>query len=150
MWKDIEGTRGKLTMQDFGTGLRRMGEATRALVSLTLPYKDHPGYHVVFTSHLKDQTDDSGSLLKIGPALMGQFANQIEDYFDYVLLMQAEMVAKIEQVNGVTKSVPSKQFKIWSIPPDRYHTCKGGDMPAEMVVPNGGKAFELLNEWWKV
>jgi hypothetical protein len=150
MWKDIEGTKARLAIQDFGTGLRRLSETTRALVSLTLPEGDHPGYHVVFTSHLKDVSDDSGALLKVAPAIMGQFANQIEDYFDYVLLMQSELASKVETVNGVTKNVKSKQFKIWSVPPDRYHTCKGGDMPAELIVPQGTKAFDLLNEYWKV
>lgn len=150
MWTDIEGSKGKLSMQDFGTGLRRLSEATRSLVSLTLPQDQHPGYHVVFCCHLKDVTDDSGSLLRIGPAIMGQFANQLEDYFDYVLLLQGQMISQIQQVNGQSKSVPAKQFKIWSVPPDRYHTCKGGVLPAELTIDQDQNAFEVLNQFWKV
>ena len=149
MWRDIEGSRNKLAIQDYGTGLRRQSETTRQLVSCTMPQGDHPGYNVVFTSHLKDVTDDTGSLLKVTPAIMGQFANKLEDYFDYVLLLQGEMASSVQQVGGVSKSVKTKQFKIWSVPPDRYNTCKGGGMPAELIVPEGTNAFAMLDEHWK-
>lgn len=146
MWRDIEGSRGRLSMQDFGTGLRRLGEVTRALAACTSPHGDHPGYHVVFTSHLKDVTDDSGALLKVAPAIMGQFTNKIEDYFDYVLLMHAEAGRQI--IDGV--NTPTKKFLVYSVPPDRFQTCKGGGMPPVVEIAEGQSGFEVMNEFWQV
>jgi hypothetical protein len=151
MWRNIQGTKHALAIQDFGTGLRRLGETTRDLVASTIPRGDHPGYHIVVCSHLKDVSDDGGALLKIAPAIMGQFANTIEDYFDYVLLCRGELTTSVEKdPSGRTRSVKAKQYKILSVPPDRYHTCKGGGLPPELVIPEGARAFDILNEYWKV
>lgn len=150
MWADLQGTRAHLTQQDFGTGLRRLGETTRDMVAATMPRGDHPGYHMVFTTHLRDVTNEQGALLKVSPLIMGQFKDQLEAYFDYAVLTSAEMLTKTEKVNGVTKAVHSRQFKVITSPPDRYNTCKGGNLPAEILISDGSLAFDEMNKTWKL
>jgi hypothetical protein len=150
MWANIQGTRAHLTQQDFGTGLRRLSETTRDMVAATMPRGDHPGYHVIFTTHLRDVTTEGGALLKVSPLIMGQFKDQLEAYFDYAVLTSAEMLTTTEKVNGQTKAVRSRQFKVITTPPDRYNTCKGGDLSPEIIIADGASAFDEMNKTWKL
>jgi hypothetical protein len=134
----------QLQIQDWGKILRRQQGVIRDLVFASVPRGDHPGYHIVVCSHLVDVTDDKGNIQKISPRIPGQFKDVIEKDFDYVVLCQCETVSKV--VGGtVTKS---RQFKVYTAPPDRYHTCKGGDLPPEIEIPNGESAFGIMNKWW--
>ncbi len=142
LWREIQGNRDQLQIPDYGKGLRRMANTTRELIYSTTPRAGHPGYHVVVCSHVKDITDDGGNLVKVSPAVMGQFKDQIEDYFDYVLLCESEVASKVEGAK-VTKA---RRFKIHAAPPNRYHTCKGGALPTELDVPEGDSAFTILNK----
>lgn len=146
MWREIQGSKSNLSQPDFGKGLRQLMTTTRDLVYATSPRGDHPGYHVVFNCHIRDVTDDSGSLVKIAPAIMGQFKDQIEDCFDYVLITQSEVASNV--TDGRVQKV--RQFKIFTAPPDRYQTAKGGSLPTEIIVPNDASTFDLLNQHWKI
>jgi hypothetical protein len=110
------------------------------------PKGDHPGYNIVFTSRIRENTDEKGNLVDPGYqcCMWGQFKDHIESFFNYILLCEASNTT----AKGSTK--PIRQFKIYSVPPNRYHTCSGGELPPEIIVPEGKSAFDLLNEYWKV
>ncbi|MBK25968.1 MAG: hypothetical protein CME70_18345 [Halobacteriovorax sp.] len=150
MWRDLQGSRSHLTQQDFGTGLRRLSETTRDIMATSIPRGDHPGYHIVFTTHVRDVTSEQGALLKVSPNIMGQFKDQIEAYFDYAVLTNSEMVSSTKKVNEKTVAVRSTQYKIITSPPDRYNTCKGGNLPPEIVISEGGSPFDEMNKTWKL
>ena len=148
MWREIQGSRARLSMSDFGTGLSNLMSTTYTLASSTLPKGGHPGYNVVVTSHLKDVTDDSGALLKVTPAIMGAFKDKIEDFFDHVYLCAAGVKTEVSEDRVATKV---RQFKLFTVDPDRYNTCKAPPtMPPEIIIPTGKSLFEVCNEWWNL
>ena len=129
MWREIQGTRDKLRIQDFGTGKDRMFNTLADLCSSASHIEGKRSYNIVCTSHISDVTDDSGSLVKTTCQLMGAFKDIVESLFDYVFLCDYEL--KTDIVSG--KAVKSKRFYSHTIPPNRYHTTKApGYFPAEM------------------
>ena len=151
MWKKIQGSRPNLTIPDYGTGGRWMRDCTKAMCSATAPRGDHPGYHIVFTTHLRDRkNEDSGELIGIVPDLMGKYAYKIEGEFDYSFLCEAEVGKDAVPTEGGTKLVLSKKFKFYTVGPNKYHKCKGGGLPPEIVVGEGESAFNILNGYWKL
>lgn len=134
MWEDIRGSKATLSIQDYGIGLRRMIDVLNQITSATARY------NIVMTTHLKEVKDeDSGKMIKMAPNVVGQFANIVEDYFDYVLLCESGLGH--DNVNGTM--VPVKEFKCYSVAPAPYHTCKGGDLPAV-----GGGTFAELSPYF--
>ena len=147
----IRGSKNQLSIPDWGTFFNRMWSTTQNLVDAAAPHGDHPGYHIIFNSHLKPITTDEGAtLLGYECGIPGRaFPPVIEGMFDYVLLHTVNTMKTInDTTNNISGSV--RQFKIYSAPPDKYHTCKGGKLPPEIVVPDGKDAFELCNQYWKV
>ena len=136
MQKDIQGTRPRLTQADFGTILNRWVDVMGQLVDSTKHSASGPGYNLVCSVHLKDVTDDNGSLLRVSPQLMGAFKDMLEQFFDWVLLCEASVVAKT--VAG--KSVFTKHYQVRTVPPTPQHTCKGGGLPPVC----GGTYTELM------
>jgi hypothetical protein len=142
-----QGTKARPSRDDYMAILRKLFETTINVTDAAQPLDDHPGYNVVFTSRIKDYTvDDGGAMLGYQCCMWGQFKDHIESFFNYILLCEAGTTAKVE--GG--KSRQERQFKIYSVPPNRYHTCSGGELPPEIVIPDGGNAFEILNQYWKV
>ena len=142
----MQGSKARPSFEDYAAILRRQFETTMAITNTAIPQGAHPGYNVVFTSRLKDYNDESGALLGYQCCMWGQFKDHIESFFNYVLLCESSTANKIV----ANKSQLARQFKIYSVPPNRYHTCKGGKLPPEIVVPDGKDAFEILNQYWKV
>lgn len=137
MQRDVQGSRARLTQSDFGTILNRWIDTMGQLVDATINKGDgQPYYNLVCSVHLKDVTNEGGALLKITPALMGAFKDQLENFFDWVLLCEAEV--KSTTVNN--KPEYEKLYRVRTIPPTKYHTCKGGGLPA--IV--GGTYQELM------
>ncbi len=138
MWRDIQGVRDKLRIQDFGTGLDRMVNTLTQLCSASVHYEGKPSYNIIVTSHISDVTSDSGSLVKTRCAVMGALKDNIESLFDYVFLTANEIDAKI--TDG--KAEKSKRFFMHTIPPTQYHTTKApGYFPAEI-----GNTWENLTD----
>jgi len=132
MWREIQGTRSRLTNQDFGAGLNRLSSTTDALAQAATQHGKRRSYNIVFCSHLKDVTDDSGALVKIRPAIMGQFKDDLAAFFDYVLVNQCEKVSVPVEENGRKRMKAGKRYFCHTIPPTRYYVAKGGDLPPEV------------------
>ena len=129
MWRELQGTRDKLRIQDFGTGLDRMLNTLTQLCSAAVDYPGKPSYNIVVTSHINDVTNDSGSLVKTRCAVMGALKDNIESLFDYVFLVANEIDTKID--GG--RATKSKRFFFHTIPPTQYHTTKAPKFfPAEI------------------
>ena len=142
----IQGTKSRPSRDDYSAILRKHWENTTDITNTAKPLGDHPGYNIVFTARLKGKADDEGVLEKYECCVWGQFKDHIESFFNYILLCESGTANKIVD----NKSRLARQFKIYSVPPNRYHTCSGGELPPEIVVPDGGNAFEILNQYWKV
>ena len=121
--RDIQGTKPKFSQPDFGILLNRWIDVMSQLVSCTKHKDGKPGYNFVAAVHLKDITNEGGTLVRIAPQIMGTFRDILEQFFDWVLLCEAKA-----EVKG--NSPPKKVFTVRSIPHTSHHTCKGGDLPA--------------------
>jgi hypothetical protein len=129
MWRELQGTRDKLRIQDFGTGKDRMFNTLADLCSSASHIEGKRSYNIICTSHISDVTDDSGNLVKTTCQLMGAFKDIVESLFDYVFLCASELKTDIE----AGKATKSKRFFAHTIPPTRYHTTKApGYFPAEI------------------
>lgn len=147
MWRHIQGSQPrKLDFDDFRRGLSLASSTMFDLCSTAQPARTEgkPSYHVVCTSHLTDVTNDQGSLIKVVPKLMGAFKDSFENYFDYVFLCEAMLTSTQVKEGERTVMRPAKQFRIHTVPPANYHTCKGGGMPPTIDVPEGKGLFELI------
>ena len=140
MWTEIQGVKPRLTIPDFGLGLNKLVKTTRQLTRATRSIEGKRNYNVIFCVHTRDVTDDSGGLEKIAPAIMGQFKDAIEGFFDYVFLCEATIVSEIKSVNGRKVSVPSARFQVRTVPPSPKHTCKGPGLPSVL----GGTYQEIV------
>jgi len=146
MWREIQGSSKRLTNTEFGVGLNRMMDTTNQLVEATRNRNDGKHYYnIIVNTHTKDVTDEGGSLLRVAPAIMGQFKDIIEDYFDYVFLCRAGTESKVQEVGGRQVSVPSKKFQCYTVPPDSYNTCKGGKLPPVISPGTHDNITQLLS-----
>ena len=122
--RDVQGPRNKLTQADWGTMLNRwidgIGQLTETTVNQGGQY-----YNVVCTVHTRDVTNDSGALVKTAPSIAGGFRDMVEGFFDWVLLCEAEVKARKEG----TETVYDSNYFVRTIPPNKFHTCKGGGLP---------------------
>ena len=123
MQRHIQGTRPKFTQPDFGILLNRWMDIMSQLTGSTEQQDGKPGYNFVAAVHLKDVTNEAGTLVRVTPQIMGAFRDQLEQFFDWVLLCEAKATAK---GNEPLK----KSYTVRSIPHTSYHTCKGGNLPA--------------------
>ena len=142
MWREIQGTRSKLTQPDWGTGLTQASQTTFSITSAAHAVPGRRSYNIVFNCHLKNVTNEDGGLVRIAPALKGAFEAAIENYFDYVLLLEAGVTTTIVGTPPVAKK--DRKFIVYTVPPTPLHTCKGGSLPAEVVIPNGRGLYETL------
>lgn len=130
LMKDIQGSKPRLAMPDWGTILNKLRNVCSDLTSSTSVIPDRPNYNVIFTYHLMDVTNDDGALLKTAPKIPGQFKDELEAYLDTVLYCTSQISSTaVKQPGGGTKMVPSKQFLCHSVPPNPFITCKGGGLP---------------------
>lgn len=152
MWRQIQGSRSKLAIQDFGTGLQWASDTTYQLVSSTMPRGKpgdanyHPGYNIIVNVHVKDVTNDSGALVKVCPSLMGQFKDDLESYFDAVLICDKDIRVTPQQ------GAPAKRetiYKVLTQPPDRYQTAGApADWPPEFVLRAGENLYDKIRPLW--
>ena len=97
--------RTETTPSDWGWLGQRMHAIFEGLSSLPL--------NIVFICHLKEVTDDS-SKLWIKPGLQGAFTDQISQYVDYAVLLQANFSDVIVEDSGVSVSSSDNEFKVTS------------------------------------
>jgi hypothetical protein len=146
LMRDVQGTKPRLAMADWGTILNKLRSVCSDLTGATAPLGDKPSYNVILNYHLMDVTNDDGALLKTAPKIPGQFKDEIGAYVDTILYCTSQISSTaIKQTGGGTKMVPSKQFLCHTVPPTQYITCKGGGLPPTIT----GDYPTLRAEWDK-
>jgi hypothetical protein len=143
---EISGPSRKMQQQSWGELKRRLAGVLTQLTAATKPTLNgsHPGYHVVVNCHIKAEESD-GSLVGYVPSISGATRYEVEDFFDFVFLLEADL--KVSTVGG--KSVKKKRFRIHTVPPNMFHTCKGNDtLPPEMVIEDQINPYEILEKHW--
>jgi len=136
MWPDLQGSKSKISRDDWGIGLSRQIRLFDVLTSLT-EYKQGRAYNLIVMTHLKPTykgEGDNATLEGYEPALLGQFSGMLESYFNYVFLFDSKLKRE-----GTTRE---KEFFMWTIPPDRFHTCKAPKNFAN-TIPN---SWDSLNK----
>jgi len=142
--RDIQGTKIRLAMGDWGTILNKLRSVCSDLTSTTAYLADKPSYNLVLNYHLMDVTNDDGALLKTAPKIPGQFKDELEAYLDTVLYCTSQITsAPVKQPSGGTKLVNQKQFLCHTVPPNPFITCKGGGLP-----PTIEGTYSVLREHW--
>lgn len=142
--RDIQGTKIRLAMGDWGTILNKLRSTLSDLTSTTSYMPDKLSYNLVVNYHLMDVTNDDGALLKTAPKIPGQFKDELEAYLDTVLYCTSQITsAPVKQPSGGTKLVNQKQFLCHSVPPNPFITCKGGGLP-----PTVDGQYSVLREHW--
>lgn len=153
MWREIQGNKSRLTTPDFGTGFNRLSATFTDLTDACRPIKankgrsylpeGHPGYHLICNWHLYDVTNDSGSLMRTTPRVLGQFKDHVEDLFDLVLLMDSALEGSVEDVEGRKVMVNHKRCFARTVPPNEYHTTKAPlDWPP--IIKSYGELVKLI------
>jgi len=140
MWPDVQGAKSKISRDDWGIGLARQIRLFDTLTSLT-EYKRDKAYNLVVMTHLKPTYQGDGedaTLHSYEPSLLGQFGGMLESYFNYVFLFDSNLKRE-----GTSRE---KEFFMWTIPPDKFHTCKAPkSFPNK--IPNTWDALqETLNK----
>jgi hypothetical protein len=137
--RGVAGADGKMDQQRWGTYLNRLRLAFNDLLSATKthnegPLKDKPAYNLVGTSHLKDVTDETGNLIKIRCKIDGQFRDEVEAFFDTVLLCQAETygATEVDPATKASRVIQRARYFCHTVPPTLYHTCKGHGLPTRV------------------
>jgi hypothetical protein len=143
---EAKGTKARPSRDDYASILNRHWSGMQILTDTATPKGDHPGYIVVVTARLKEDTSEDGALERYQCCMWGQFKDHIESFFNYVLLCEGGTASEV--VGNVSKLV--RQFKIYTVPPNRYHTCAGGELPPVITVGDGESAFSILNQYWKI
>ncbi len=81
---------------------------------------EREAYNIVCTVHERDTLDDNSAVIKITPAVDGQFKDILPSMFGTVLVTD---VAKLKDKDG--KTVGQSYF-VWTIAPDRYRRPRDG------------------------
>lgn len=142
-FREIAGPSGEMDQQKWGRFLSRMRFFCEDVAQAAKPKDGKPAYHIVCTSHLKDITDDKGNLVKIRCKIDGQFKDDVEAFFDTVLLCDMRLRAEQVEEAGRRFMRQTPEFFCRALPPDKYHTCKPNGLPAEV----GGTYPELVAAW---
>jgi hypothetical protein len=135
MVAEIQGTKERLSMPDFGRLLSRGEGLIKRFVDLAKPRAGRPRYNFVATVHLRDVTDEEGALIKVRPAIPGQLKDVLGRLFDTVLvnkIVREETITTLP--NQPAKKVTTERRVVWSVPQDKYHSCKDGVGGGELKV----------------
>jgi len=143
---EVQGGRDKPRVQDWGTIFETLTRVTNAIASTTShdamagPHKDRR-YHFVATTHDRDTYDDDGNLVKVDPAIQGQFKDWLPRYFNTVLVTGSEISKKMLKPPGsdTAKITYSKDYFCWTCPPtgawpagDGFGGGKYKELPAKV------------------
>lgn len=149
--KEIQGTREKLSIPDFGRFLSRGESIVKRLVSLSKPTASRPAYNFVATVHLRDVQDDEGNLVKVRPAIPGQMKDILGRFFDTVFVNKMLREERVEmKPDGTARKVLDERRIVWSLPQDKYHACGDGIGGGILKVLPGvcaGTYPELIKAW---
>ena len=147
--REIQGAKPRLTIQDFGLFLNKLTALTMQCVEARKDRGDGaPCYNILFSTHLKDITNDSGGLEKVAPAVMGQFAGVLPRLFGFCFLCENTVKSEMVPGGAETREVPLWQVR--TVPPSPKYTVGdrigGGDYNLLPTVCDGTYP-ELMKLW---
>ena len=145
---EIQGDRDRLRVQDFGTLLNKLTAATVQMTETAKELEEgQTTYNVLAATHLSPDTDSSGNVLSISPAIMGQFKKVLPRLFGFCFLTEHRVATKI--INGNATQV--ENFVVRTVPPNDLYTCGdriGGKGDYQRLPPvTGGTYPELMKAW---
>jgi hypothetical protein len=144
--KELKGTKDKLDIAQWGTLLDRLDRTCKIILGAKQPKGNHPGYHIVATCHERDVYDSDGNLVRISPAIDGQFKDRIARYFDAVFITAMEM----ERVQRDDKWVKEPAYFILTGPTDKYRVALdriGGGRRKRLPLRMEGTYPALCEAW---
>lgn len=148
--REIQGERPAMRQQDFGTLLNELTGITMQCVETS---KERvPGeatYHVIFTTHLQQITDDSNVLKAVRPAVMGAFKDTLPKLFGFCFICDVQQETTI--VDGKAQQVA--KWVVRTTPPDRFHICgqrHGANDRRSLLPPLVGGTYPELCEAWGI
>ena len=148
---EMAGGDGKVAIHTWGRIKELHWSAMMDLVNATGPGPNgEPGYNIVVTCHLMDIQDDNGSLIKVRPQITGGFRDAIGKQFDSVFIAASEAVNEVK--DGRRQLVGKRHF-LWTIPPDRYHSCGdgiGGKGGRKELPPQVENTWQAVCRGWGV
>lgn len=114
----MRGADGRLSQADRGVFLNAMLEWTTKLSDVAKAGR----YNFIATCHDRTYTNDSGSVIGIGPHIEGQFRDLLPRFFDTVLW------TKVSTKNEVVDGKPQKRtsYFVHTVPPDSFRECGDG------------------------
>jgi hypothetical protein len=143
---EIQGTRDKLRIQDYGLLLSKLIEATTMLSDTTKPTETHPGYHVLMTTHMKAVTNEEGNTEAIRPAIVGQFRDLLPRLLGFAFLCEKRIVT--QTVSG-QKPTQKAEWFVRTVPPNNKYIV--GDRMADeekpLPVECSGRYKDLMKMW---
>jgi hypothetical protein len=146
--REIQGTRGNMTQQDFGLFLNKLTSTTMQCVEATREREDGaPSYNVLFGAHLKTVTDAQGNVVGIRPAIMGQFAGLLPRLVGFNFL--CEHVVRSQMRHGQ----PTEEIPVWqvrTVPKSDLYVCGdriGGGHFNRLPAVCPGTYPELVELW---
>lgn len=146
--QEMQGTRDKLAIQDYGTILNKLTATTLQCTDTTKARK--PGeatYNVIFTSHLTTETDDNGAVIAVRPAIVGQFKGMIARMFGFCFL--CEQLVSTSIVNG--QAIKVEKRHVYTVPKSNAYVAGdklGGKPPfKKLPITVGGTYPELVEAW---
>ncbi len=146
--EELQGAKKRLDIQDFGAFLNKLVATTMQCVETTK--ESFPGqatYNVIFTAHLNPVNDDTGTLIAVRPAVMGQFKEILPRLFGFSFICQHG----IENVLSAGKAMSVERFTVRTVPKSDQYVCGdriGGKGPYRRLPPvTGGTYPELMEAW---
>jgi hypothetical protein len=148
--EEIQGTRDKLRIQDFG---RLLSKLTTAVIDCTDATVERPGcesYHVVLAAHLKDiyqMRGDERVLTGIRPAIDSTFKDLLPRLTSFAFLCETEL----EPVTSPGKPAYMRtKYVVRTTPPSKLYVCGdriGGGRFNTLPPTVGGTYPELCAAW---
>lgn len=147
---EIQGTKERMTIGDFGLLLNKLTAVTMQIVDATRQHTDsQPTYHTLFSTHLSPETDPEGNVRGIRPAIMGQFKQLLPRLTGFAFLCEVRKEVKSGKAPGqMTTSVVRG---VHTIPPDTRYICGdrigGSSIYRELPAFTGGNYQDLMDAW---
>ena len=138
---------GSMDIQKWGGLFDDMLRVTGQLLALAHPTDNHPGYHIVGTTHINRMTDKDGALLEYRPHIQGQFGLWLPRMFNTILGTDFKAEKKITRKGtGPPEIEYEAKYVVYTTPPNNYWKLGGGF--ASKLPPVTSGLFKDLSKAW--